>query len=372
MNGAANKYLRKIAKHAGLVDASDEPRKVGFHLSRHFLAGYLLKNGTDVHTIQRILGHSSVRVTEQYLCGFERPTLCAPSVCDPISSLLDNLRSPVPRMSTSSEEIDAAVRPILTRIRTQSESIADAQGLIAELGRDPDHSQLLDFSACDGLGPTAAALIAAWRDYVGNIAIDSALAPDSLSAYGLVKGAATVARDPLLAVEPAPRNISEAYERILDFWLGVIGKEGRRAASASGELAVNAAWHGGRESCATLAAGVGEIEGGAVVVFATVSLSDSIPNRVRAYLKNPSLSDEQAVRWAAMKGKSTWLRADEKSRRSPSGLGLTEAQRQACLLKGRVEILTGDIVLQLGDDVEVSKSPVPFRGTLARLVIPLP
>ncbi|MEL6769447.1 MAG: site-specific integrase [Bacteroidota bacterium] len=73
-NALANKYLRKIALHAGLVDAEGTPRKVGFHLSRHSLAGYLLDQGTDVHTIQRILGHSSVRVTEQYLRGFERST----------------------------------------------------------------------------------------------------------------------------------------------------------------------------------------------------------------------------------------------------------------------------------------------------------
>jgi site-specific recombinase XerD len=73
-NALANTYLRKVAKHAGLVDADGEPRKVGFHLSRHSLAGYLLENGTDIHTIQRILGHSSVRVTEQYLRGFERST----------------------------------------------------------------------------------------------------------------------------------------------------------------------------------------------------------------------------------------------------------------------------------------------------------
>ena len=73
-NALANKYLLKVAKHAGLVDASGTPRKVGFHLSRHSIAGYLLEQGTDVHTIQRILGHSSVRVTEQYLRGFERST----------------------------------------------------------------------------------------------------------------------------------------------------------------------------------------------------------------------------------------------------------------------------------------------------------
>ena len=73
-NALANKCLLKVAMHAGLIDASGTPRKVGFHLSRHSIAGYLLEQGTDVHTIQRILGHSSVRVTEQYLRCFERST----------------------------------------------------------------------------------------------------------------------------------------------------------------------------------------------------------------------------------------------------------------------------------------------------------
>ena len=73
-NALANKYLLKVAEHAGLVDVAGTPRKVGFLLSRHSIAGYLLEQGTDVHTIQRILGHASVRVTEQYLRGFERST----------------------------------------------------------------------------------------------------------------------------------------------------------------------------------------------------------------------------------------------------------------------------------------------------------
>src|SRR5690606_33688794 len=54
-NALANKYLRKIAGHAELKGADGKPRPIGFHLSRHSLAGYLLENGTDVHTIQRIL-----------------------------------------------------------------------------------------------------------------------------------------------------------------------------------------------------------------------------------------------------------------------------------------------------------------------------
>lgn len=65
-----NKYLRKLAARVGLVGRDGSPRMVGFHLSRHSVAGYLHESGVDVHTIQRILGHSSVKVTEGYLRGF--------------------------------------------------------------------------------------------------------------------------------------------------------------------------------------------------------------------------------------------------------------------------------------------------------------
>ena len=63
-NAYANIRLKKIAKWAGLK------KNLTFHLSRHALAGYLLEKGYDVRTIQKVLGHASVRITEQYLKGF--------------------------------------------------------------------------------------------------------------------------------------------------------------------------------------------------------------------------------------------------------------------------------------------------------------
>lgn len=64
-NVLANKYLRKMAKRAG-VD-----KRVSFHLSRHSLAGYLLEQGYDVYVIKEVLGHATVRITEDYLRGFK-------------------------------------------------------------------------------------------------------------------------------------------------------------------------------------------------------------------------------------------------------------------------------------------------------------
>jgi hypothetical protein len=119
-----------------------------------------------------------------------------------------------------------------------------------------------------------------------------------------------------------------------------------------------------------MAAGIGDIERQRVAVFTTVHFRDSIPKRVRAFLAKPDLSDEQAVLWAATKGKSTWRRTAGEEQRSPSGLGLVMARQQARALHGYVEILTGSVLLRLGERVEVLASPVLFNGTLARLVIP--
>ena len=64
-NALANRYLGQIGEKAG-VDVS-----VSMHLARHSAAGYLLEQGYDVRTIQRVLGHANVRVTEAYLRGFD-------------------------------------------------------------------------------------------------------------------------------------------------------------------------------------------------------------------------------------------------------------------------------------------------------------
>ena len=52
-----------------MPDGTD--RRIGFYLSRHSLAGYLLESGTDVRTIQKVLGHKTIRDTEVYLQSFD-------------------------------------------------------------------------------------------------------------------------------------------------------------------------------------------------------------------------------------------------------------------------------------------------------------
>lgn len=70
-NARANKHLRRAALRLGLVTEAGETVPVSMHLARHSLAGYLLQQGADVRTIQRVLGHSSVTITERYLSGFD-------------------------------------------------------------------------------------------------------------------------------------------------------------------------------------------------------------------------------------------------------------------------------------------------------------
>lgn len=64
-NALVNKYLKKIARRAE-IDAS-----VSFHVARHSFATIALRGGWDVAEISQALGHSSLKVTEQYLKGFD-------------------------------------------------------------------------------------------------------------------------------------------------------------------------------------------------------------------------------------------------------------------------------------------------------------
>ena len=82
-NARANKHLRRAVAHLEIHDDEGEPVAVSMHLARHSLAGYLLDRGADVRTIQRVLGHSSVQITERYLAGFD--TAVADSITGSIS-----------------------------------------------------------------------------------------------------------------------------------------------------------------------------------------------------------------------------------------------------------------------------------------------
>lgn len=58
---SVGQVVKQLAKKAGIS------KRVYTHLIRHCSASHLLDVGTDIHMIQRLLGHSSVKTTSVYL-----------------------------------------------------------------------------------------------------------------------------------------------------------------------------------------------------------------------------------------------------------------------------------------------------------------
>lgn len=58
--GLTYHYVRRIAKKAGIT------KEISMHTARHTFAVALLSAGVDIYTVSRLLGHSTVAVTETY------------------------------------------------------------------------------------------------------------------------------------------------------------------------------------------------------------------------------------------------------------------------------------------------------------------
>lgn len=69
LNVLVNKALKLIAKKAGIKE------NISFHVSRHSFAHNALKKGMDLYSISKALGHSGLKITEQYLKSFDEEML---------------------------------------------------------------------------------------------------------------------------------------------------------------------------------------------------------------------------------------------------------------------------------------------------------
>lgn len=67
MNATTNELLKKVARMAGL----ERPEEISFHCARHSFADLARKAG-DLYAVSRALGHSALRVTQNYLASFDR------------------------------------------------------------------------------------------------------------------------------------------------------------------------------------------------------------------------------------------------------------------------------------------------------------
>lgn len=63
-----NKYLKKVAKTCGI------DKSLSTHIARHTFADLARKNGASLYDISKTLGHSSLKITEQYLSSFDEET----------------------------------------------------------------------------------------------------------------------------------------------------------------------------------------------------------------------------------------------------------------------------------------------------------
>lgn len=68
-NAQVNKMLKVLAKLCGIR------KNLTFHIARHSFADISRKKGVDIYDISKLLGHSSIKITEDYLASLDQDSV---------------------------------------------------------------------------------------------------------------------------------------------------------------------------------------------------------------------------------------------------------------------------------------------------------
>ncbi|MDR1235545.1 MAG: site-specific integrase, partial [Holosporaceae bacterium] len=64
---SVSKSFSRSVESLGFNKGVDDPRqKVVFHTLRHTYASWLVMSGVDLYTVQKLMGHSTIAMTERY------------------------------------------------------------------------------------------------------------------------------------------------------------------------------------------------------------------------------------------------------------------------------------------------------------------